>query len=323
MISAFRSQQPTAIALFILLFLFVKLPFVLMDAPSMLPLQNVWFRAAYIPAAHPVVAFLMAQLCLLGFAVWFNYLFHQADYHEGSTMLPAVYFTLVSSLLPAFNFFSIYHVVVLLCLLLFQVLLQINSMESARAESYNAGFIAGGILLLFPGFWLFLPFLFVILYVLKPFRFNEFLLLLLGVLTPLYLGAGIAYLADAEWDASVFWTTLFYRFDAHVDPLNLTVLILAGAYLLFSFISLRGILFSVGFRRRKNVNMIVWYFLGILAVLGGNMLLGLPLLALAWLPVSVFLTLLLLRIRRKKVPDILHAAFVLTIFIINILRIAR
>lgn len=323
MLSAFRSLQPTAIAAFILLFLVMKLPLALLDQPALVPVQNAWFSAGYIPAGNPGWAYVIAQLSLLLMAATFNALFHQADYHEGSTMLPAVYFTLVTSLLPAFNFFSVYHILVWLSLLLFHELLRINSTESARAESYNAGFLAGTILLLLPGFWLFLPFLFVILYVLKPFRFNEFVLLFLGVLTPVYLGAGIGYLAGVHGNTGVFGSTLFYRFDARVDLLNVIVLTLAGAYLLFSFISLRGILFSVGVRRRKNVNMTIWYFLGTGAVLAGNMLLGLPLLALAWLPLSVFLTLLILRVRRQKIPDSLHAVFVLTIFIINILRLVR
>jgi hypothetical protein len=225
--------------------------------------------------------------------------------------------------LPAFNFLSIYHLLIFLFLLLFRVLLQINSMESANAESYNAGFITGLLILLMPGLVIFLPFLFVILYMLKSFRISEFILLLPGVGTSIYLAAGIGYLFDFNWHPSIYWSALFYPFEQVSDIYDTILLILSGTYLLFSFISLRGILFSVGFKRRKNVNMIVWLFLGLGLVVAGNGKLGLPVLAVLWLPVSTFLTLLILRARRKRVPEILHTVFVLTIFIINILRLVR
>ena len=64
-------------------------------------------------------------------------------------------------------------------------------------------------------------------------------------------------------------------------------------------------------------------FLGLALVVAGNGKMGLPVLAVLWLPVSAFLTLLLLRARRKRVSEILHMVFVLTIFIINILRLVR
>jgi hypothetical protein len=323
-LSYFKSQQPAAIVLFILLFGMLKLSF-LPGQPvlDIVPAEGGWFRAGSFFADSPRASFFAAQVCLLAQAVWFNYLFHKADFHESNTMLPAVYFSMVTSVLPVFNFFSIYHLLIFLFLLLFRVLLQINSMESASAESYNAGFITGLLILLMPGMVLFLPFLFVILYILKSFRISEFILLLAGVGTPLYLAAGIGYLFDLNWHPSIYWSALFYPFEPVSNLYDTILLLVSATYLLFSFISLRGILFSVGFKRRKNVNMIVWLFLGLALVAAGNGKMGLPVLALLCLPVGTFLALLILRARRKKVPEILHTVFVLTIFIINILRLVR
>ena len=41
------------------------------------------------------------------------------------------------------------------------------------------------------------------------------------------------------------------------------------------------------------------------------------------LPVSIFLTLLMLRIRKKRLGEILNAIFVLVIFVTNIVRIIK
>jgi hypothetical protein len=69
--------------------------------------------------------------------------------------------------------------------------------------------------------------------------------------------------------------------------------------------------------------MLVFFFLGMIAVILGSGKLGISAVSLLWIPASIFLTLLLLRARRKKVPEVLHVVFVLTIFIINILRIVH
>lgn len=324
MLSYFKSQQPTAIAFFVLLFWMIKLPFLFQPVPVTLPvIHNIWMDAGLLFPDRPALSFFIAQFLLLGEAIWFNYLFHKADFHESNTMLPAVYFTLATSLLPAFNYLNLYHFLMIILFLLFRVLLQINSKETAKAESYNAGFITGLLLLLLPELILFTPFLFMMLYVLKPFRFNEYILLIMGLGTPLYMAAGINYLCDYPQDLSIYWENLFHPFYAERDVLTIILLVLTGLYLLFSFISLRGILFSVGFRRRKNVNMLVFFSLGMAAVVVGSGQLWACVLALLWLPASTFLTLLILRVRRKKAPETLHIAFLLTIFIINIIRIVR
>lgn len=322
MLSFFKSQQPVAIVFFIILFGILKLTFFIgpPDAARAM-MGGSWMWSAQLFLNLAAISCLMAQACLFMLAAWFNYLFHQADYHESNTMLPAVYFTLVTSTLPVFNYFNEFHLLLFLFLWLFRVLLQINSLESAKAESFNAGFVYGAIILLMPGVVLFLPFLFIILYILKSFRFHEFVLLLLGVITPIYLAAGVGYLLGYTWDPSVYRIGIFYPFDIQLDVFDRIILVLTGLYLIFSFVSLRGILFSVGFKRRKNVNMTIWFFLGMVAVVLGNARLGMPVLALLWLPVSIFLTLLILRVRRKKAPEILHTVFLLTIFIINILRL--
>jgi hypothetical protein len=323
-LSYFRSQQPAAIAFFVLLFWLIKLPFFFMPHIPQIPgVHSMMFDAGIFFISRPALSIFMAQICLLAQAIIFNYLFHRADYQESNTMIPAVYFTLITSVVPEFNYFSIYHLLVFLWMLLFYIFLQITSRESARVESYNAGFVAGILVVLMPQLVLFIPFLLLILYVLKTFHINEYFLLLMGVATPLYVVAGLNYLLGYPVHFSIYWQELFYQFSLERDLLNIILLVLTGVYLLFSFVSLRGILFSVGFKRRKNVNMTIWYLLGMAAVITGSGSLGIPAVALLWIPASIFLSLLILRARRKKVAEILHAVFVLTIFIINIMRIAR
>jgi len=105
--------------------------------------------------------------------------------------------------------------------------------------------------------------------------------------------------------------------------LQLINLISASVMLLFSFVSLRGIMYSVGFKRRKNLIMLIFLFLGLIATVlfSGN--LDETTLSLLILPIGVFLSLFMLRIRKKQIGEILNAIFVIVIFVTNIIRIFK
>ena len=100
-------------------------------------------------------------------------------------------------------------------------------------------------------------------------------------------------------------------------------LLLTGVYLLFSFISMRGIMYSTGFKRRKNLNMLIFYFVGMVLVILLSGHLDETVFALLFIPVSIFLSLFMLRIRKKRLGEILNAIFVIVIFVTNIVRIFK
>ena len=97
MLSFFKSQHPITVLTFILLFIGIKIPFAFAgDTVTITDVKNLWGSVGLLLFGNFFLNFLVAQLCLLGQAIWFNYLFHKSDYHEGSSMIPALYFTLVT-----------------------------------------------------------------------------------------------------------------------------------------------------------------------------------------------------------------------------------
>jgi energy-converting hydrogenase Eha subunit C len=282
-----------------------------------------WSSIGLLLADSFILNVLLAQVCLLLQAIWFNYLFHKADYHEGSSMIPALYYALVTSLISQFNTFSIYTLLLFILLGLFQVFLLITIKESAKIECFNAGFLAGLLVVFNIHFIVFVPFLFLILYAIKPFRFNEYLMLLFGIIFPIYIAAGISYILNIEINANIFSLANYSVFHFHNNIFNAISFLLTAAYILFSFISLRGIMYSTGFKRRKNLNMLIFFFIGMVITITFSGHLDETVFSILFIPVSTFLTLFMLRIRKKRLGEILNVIFVLVTFITNIVRIFK
>jgi len=180
-LSFFKSQQPATIFAFILFFIVIKIPvFIFGTIVPVHSVQNIWFNVGTIAGNHYFLNFLLAQVCLFIQAIWFNYLFHKADFNENTTMIPAMYFSILSALLPSFNQFGIYIIISFVLFATFHVLLSITTKDDAKLDSFNLGILGGILVILNIHFLVFLPFLFLMLYAVKPFRINEYLMLFFG-----------------------------------------------------------------------------------------------------------------------------------------------
>lgn len=321
MLSLLQSKQPTTIALVIILFVVLKLPFAFYPLPYIAPLSSLFGLIGVFLKEHFLFSFILAQVALISQAFWFNILFSYADYHERFSFVPAFYFILVSSLIPEFNFLSIYTIITFILLALFHTALVINLRKSAKLEAFNLGVLGGLLAILDIHFVLLVPFLFLMLYVLKPFRIQEFLLLLFGWLLPFYFYISFAYLFDIHINivAFSFQHFEFFRFERKI--LSNINFILTAILVLFSFISLRGILQSTGFKRKKNVSMLIAFFLGLLLMLIFSGRHAVAISQVLFIPISIFLSLLMLRIRKKKLGEIFNAVYIALILTVNLLRI--
>ena len=320
MLSYLKSLQPSSIILFLCIFFIVKIPMLLVSTPAILPIPNFWGSLGAFGQGSFILNSLPVQICLLGQAIWFNYLFHKADFHEGSSMIPALYFTLVTSLLPQFNVLSIYTIITFLLLLLFQTYLTISTQENSRVECFNIGMLGGVLCLLSVHFIAFIPFLFFILLAIKSFRINEYIMLFFGLLFSVYIALSISYLFDIFLNISAVKFGIFNIQQLNGNLLDVIILIVSAVYLFFSFISMRGILYSTGVKRKKNIRILIFLFIGMLLVITLSPSTDNAILSLLFIPISIFLSLLMLRIRKKRVGEILNSVFIGIIFVITIIR---
>lgn len=324
MLSFFKSRQPITFLGVIILFFILKLPFfAIVGMPDVQPIQNNWFEAGVLFSENFTFNIILAQICIFAQAFWFNYLFHKADYNENRTMVPALYYILLTTLLPVFNVFSVYTLLGFILLSLFHTLLKINTKNTTLLHCFNLGVLGGILFLLNFHFILFIPFLFFIVYTLKPFKAEEYLMLLFGILLPVYFILSFCYLFDISNNIKTISIRNFYFFRFSRNTFFTINLCLTVIYLIFSFINLNGIMYSTGFKRRKNLYLLIFYFIGmgLTVTLSGNY--DETILSILFIPVGIFLSLLMLRIRKKRMAEILNAIFVLVTFVTNSIMIFK
>lgn len=322
MIAYFKSQHISTVLVFILLFICLKIPFLI--SGTLVPIAKVnqlWGTSGLLLQDYLFINRLLAMSSLLIQAFWFNFLFHKASYHESNSMIPALYYALISSLLPEFNVFSYYHIIAFILLALFHSFLLITERDNTKIYCFNVGVLVGLLVLIYPNFLYFVPFFFVIIFVISNASVSEYVLMIFGVTFPFYLAISLSYILNNPINLSVLHVFNFNFFTLTNNTLTLIVLAVTALYLLFSFVSMRGIMFSSGIKRRKNVNLLILQLLGMTTVVLLNDKADETSGVLLFIPVSIFLTLFMLRIRKKRLGEILNVIFVLVTIVTNVIRL--
>lgn len=122
-----------------------------------------------------------------------------------ANFLPGMAYILITSLLPEFSRLSSPLLASTLFILLFINLFSANNEKITKGSIFNAGLIAGFAILIFLPSLLFLIWVYAAFAMLRPFKLNEWLLLLMGVLAPYYFLGIYLYLTDS------FSWNYFYR----------------------------------------------------------------------------------------------------------------
>ena len=138
----------------------------------------------------------VAFMLLYGQALLINYLVNEQRMTTRQTFLPAMAYLLVTSLLPDWNYLSAPLVA---STLIIWTLIKVFKLYNATAASgviFNIGLLIGiSSFIYFPSI-AFLLCILLALMILRPFRVNEFVLLILGILTPYYFYAVYLFLND-------------------------------------------------------------------------------------------------------------------------------
>jgi hypothetical protein len=157
-----------------------------------------------ISANNAVLSSLLAFLLLYIQALMVNFLVNEYRLMQKPTYLPAMAYLLLTSLLPEWNYLSSPLVATTFITLIFVKLFRLYNVASARGRIYNIGLLLGiSSYFYFPSAT-FLICILLGLVILKPFRLNEVILLLMGCLTPYYFIAAYLFLNDKLSIATFF-----------------------------------------------------------------------------------------------------------------------
>lgn len=263
MIAVFKQKSPGNVAVLFIFGLLLKLPLFIHPKPvyaSEIDGRLYHWLISLLPAntaLYSVIAFAL----LYTQALMINYLVNEYRMISKATFLPAMAYILLTSLLPEWNYLSSPMLANSFIVWMFIYLFRLYNSDKAKAQVFNIGLIAGiTSYIYFPSASFILCILLGVM-ILKPFRFNEILLFILGVLTPYYFHAAWLFLFSELNFASFIPHVSFAvpEIDNSIwvagSILLLTIPFLIGGY--FVQVHLRKMLIQV----RKNWSILLLYLL--------------------------------------------------------------
>lgn len=144
---------------------------------------------------------ILSFICIYVQALVFNKVINQFKLLGKPSFLPAMSYVLITSLIPSWSLFSAPLLINGLLIWLFYGLSKSFTSQHPRADVYNYGLITSVITLLYQPAMLFILFVLIGIFIMRPFRIKEWLICLLGVLTPYYfVGVALFLMNQFSWN---------------------------------------------------------------------------------------------------------------------------
>lgn len=202
MLNIFRSFNPYSVFALFLVAIVFKLAFLVhpvmpyqVAGSQYLWLQVVSFFESILGHSAFLLTF-FAVVNLFGQAIYLNRIANTYHLFPRASYLPAMGYVLLTSLFKDWNYLSAALINNWLLLAMLSGMLQLYAAPDARKQIFNIGcFISLSTMLVFPNI-AFVALLLLALAVLRPFKISEWMVGLLGILTPVYFLAGILFLVD-------------------------------------------------------------------------------------------------------------------------------
>lgn len=215
MVGVFKERNTFQVIILVILAAVAKLVY-LLHPPVQVYIQqrgilSGWLLAWY-TTANPFLLAFLAFLVNIGSAFYANAIFNDQRMFAKTNMLTAMSMVMLSSFFPVANISS---TGVLLLPLLIWLYAEVSSLYRAKlpkAAVYNVGLAVGLGAILYHPFILLAAFATYGLASMRPFSIKEWLILLLGFLTPYYFLFAYDFL-NGHWHPQNHLPRLFYSFD--------------------------------------------------------------------------------------------------------------
>ncbi len=261
MLNLFRNYNPYSVIVLFLVAIFLKLAILI--HPEMVFVTNqsqiVWIKLSafmeMVLGRSPFLITFFALVNLFGQAIFVNRIANRHHLYPKATYLPALTYILVTSLFKDWNYLSAALVSNWLLLAMLSAMLQLYSAGDVRKQIFNIGcFISVTAMLVFPDV-LFIALLLLSLAILRPFKVAEWLVGLLGIITPFYFLAGILYLTN---DLALLKRMISIGFSLPKDIVRPELVITAFSFLLLMLVA--GIFYLNNFMGRMLFQNKKWWW---------------------------------------------------------------
>ena len=249
MISLFKDKSGGSVFWLIILCFGLHLKSLLSPPPVLINPGDGYFYFLLNPLlnAQPYFASLLFILLIFLLALQLNFMLNALRMYPKQTNTAALAFLLFTALLPQFNVLSTALFACNLFIWILYSACKLYAPHNPKTSIYNFGLLCGlCVLLYYPSLPLVIIALLALI-IIRPFRFNEWFVLLFGIITPIYFLGSYLYLTD-RLELLTQLKDLFGIFQLTVPPLFVII-----TYAAATLIVLWGI-FSV---QRSGVNVLI------------------------------------------------------------------
>jgi Family of unknown function (DUF6427) len=198
----FKANNPSGNGILFIYAIVLKLPmFLHMRSPQLQPLDGVLYKSI-LQIFNPVAAVFSPTYSILTFsllfaqAIGFNKIVNTQRLHKQNNYLTGMSYLLITSLFSDWFSFSAPLIVNTFMIWIWAKLCTLYNNPHPKATIFNIGLVAGiAAFIYFPSIT-FLLLIFVGIAIARPFRLQEWLTVLVGIITPLYIFAAILFLTD-------------------------------------------------------------------------------------------------------------------------------
>ena len=271
MIALFKQKSPANVAVLFIFGLLIKIPLFLYPVTLQATVADgglyPWFTSLLgLTESGSTTSAFVAYLILYVQAVMLNHYVNEYRMTTHQTFLPAMAYLLITSLLPEWSYLSPQLVAATLIIWAFGKLFKLYNQQAAKGIVYNIGLIVGLSSFIFFPSAAFLVALSLGMAILKPFRLNELVLILIGALTPYYFYAVYLFLVD-----QLTLARIFPYINVGIPDLQLSAwLIIIAALLIVPFFIgsflIRGHLRRMLIQVRKNWSILIFFLLIAIAI---------------------------------------------------------
>lgn len=196
---------------------------------------------------------ILAIVFTFGQAIYVNAVVNRHKLLGKNTFIPAYLYVSLSSLHPSFGMFSEVLIANWFVIAGIDLLLTMHQTNNPRQIIFNTGFSLSLAAMIHPPSLLFMPAMFMTLSLMRQFNLAEWMVALLGYLTPLYFSAGCLYLfGDLSDFAS--WASFGISLPSGLDDPALIIGTVAGVLILLvlGLYTIQGQIVKVGVFVRRG-----------------------------------------------------------------------
>jgi hypothetical protein len=266
-IGLFRQRAPTTVGLVFIFGILIKMPLFLF--PKVIqPLQTgAGLFHLFLDVInssntdHAILASFISLILLFIQAFIINFIMNEYRMNTKQTYLPAMSYLLITSLVPEWNYLSAPLVASTLIIWAFSKLFKVYNLGNANGELFNIGLIIGiSSYIYFPSA-AFLICIIIGLMILKAFRLNEILLIILGATTPYYFYGSYLFLGSS-FSIQNFIPHIFVSVPAVKSSIYIAITtFLIGLPFLIGGFYVQNNLHKILIQVRKNWSILLLYVL--------------------------------------------------------------